>query len=106
MSVVSELPKQDLERKFEQLARKWKSESRFMSSSSDMAMLIPYQQIIGLGPAVLPLIFRELEREPDHWFWALSVITGENPVPPESRGNLDAMTEAWLAWGRNDGITW
>jgi hypothetical protein len=106
MSVVAPLPKQDLERQFDQLSREWKAQSRFMSSSSDMAMLMPYQRIIGLGPAVLPLIFRELEREPDHWFWALAVITGANPVPAESRGNLAEMAQAWLNWARSEGISW
>jgi hypothetical protein len=73
-----------------------------MSSATDMAMLASYQRIIGLGPAVLPLIFRELERETDHWFWALAAITGANPVQPESRGSVPEMAQAWLAWARNE----
>ena len=87
-----------LERRFEKLHREWAAASRFTSSSSEMAMLPSYQQIIGMGPAVLPFIFRELEREPGHWFWALRVITDENPVPPESRGRIDEMTTYWLKW--------
>ena len=106
MSVVTPLRDRDLECRFEQLARQWKGESRFMSSATDMAMLASYQRIIGLGPAVLPLIFRELEREPDHWFWARAAITGENPIPPESRGNVPEMAQAWLAWARQEGISW
>ena len=106
MTTIAPLRDQDLKRRFDQLSSQWKGEGRFMSSSSDLAMLVPYQRIIGLGPAVLPLIFRELEREPDHWFWALSSITGANPVPPESRGNLEEMSEAWLAWARDNGVSW
>ena len=64
-----------------------------------MAMHPAYQQIIGMGTPALPLIFQELQREPDHWFWALGAITGENPVPEEDAGDLDAMTDAWLSWG-------
>jgi hypothetical protein len=56
-----------------------------------------YQQIIGLGPAGVPLLLRELEREPDHWFWALRAITGEDPVPEEARGRLREMAAAWLS---------
>jgi hypothetical protein len=63
-----------------------------------MAMHPSYQRIIGLGPAALPLIFNELAREPDHWFWALKAITGEDPVPPSARGKLRKMTELWLQW--------
>jgi hypothetical protein len=33
-----------------------------------MAMLPPYQQIIGMGPPAVPLILEELRREPDQWF--------------------------------------
>ena len=39
----------------------------------------------------------ELRREPDHWFWALIAITGEDPVAPKDRGKLQEMTDAWLA---------
>ena len=67
-------------------------------------MLRPYQQIIGLGPSVLPLLLRELARETDHWFWALEAIAGQNPVPAEAVGNVAAMAEAWLAWGRREGL--
>jgi hypothetical protein len=63
-----------------------------------------YQQIIGMGVDALPLILRELEREPDHWFWALEAITGENPVPPTDRGRLNEMARAWLRWASEHSI--
>jgi hypothetical protein len=62
-----------------------------------------YQQIIGMGPAVLPLLLDELAREPDHWFWALWAITGSDPVPSESRGKVGEMAQAWLKWGQEHG---
>jgi hypothetical protein len=62
-----------------------------------------YQRIIGLGPAVLPFLLRELEREPDHWFWALKAITGADPVPPSSRGKVREMARFWIEWGRQQG---
>ena len=62
-----------------------------------------YQQIIGLGERALPLIFQELRREPDHWFWALAAITGKNPVPEEDAGDLEAMANDWLSWGDAQG---
>ena len=93
-----------VEARFETLASTWRAETRVMSSVEDMSTHFAYQQIIGMGPGVVPLILRELEREPEHWFWALRAITGQNPVRPESRGRLDAMTSAWLAWGREQGL--
>lgn len=93
----------DPEQEFRHLADAWKRESAHLSSITEMAMLASYQRIIGMGPAAVPLILRELEAEPDYWFWALQSITGVDPVPPASRGNLVEMTDAWLQWGRQCG---
>jgi hypothetical protein len=49
-------------------------------------MLRPYQQIIGMGWSVVPLMLEELQREPDQGFWALEAITDVNPVPPDAAG--------------------
>jgi hypothetical protein len=62
-----------------------------------------YREIISMGKPVVPLILAELEERPDYWFAALRAITGEDPVPNEARGNVRAMTGAWLAWGRVHG---
>lgn len=62
-----------------------------------------YQQIIGMGSEAVPLILKDLQQQPDHWFWALAHITGEDPVPEEKRGRLGEMAEAWLNWGRRNG---
>ena len=91
------------ERRFRELARKWKAATEFTSSLTDMATHPAYQQIIGLGRDSLPLIFEELRREPDWWFWALKAITGEDPVAQGDRGNLPKMTEAWLRWAEAHG---
>lgn len=89
--------------KFYRLKSQWEAETAFFSSISDMAMHPAYQQIIGMGRVVVPLIFREMKKEPGHWFWALKSITGEDPIPPEHRGKIKAMTEDWLLWGKEQG---
>jgi hypothetical protein len=90
--------------RFHRLAAEWKEQSHFLSNSAQMAMLRPYQRIIGMGPIAVPLILEELRREPDHWFWALEAITEEDPVPPEARGQVRRMAEAWVQWGEEQGI--
>lgn len=92
-----------LERQFRALAERWRSETLYLSSTTKIVMNRAYQRIIGMGPRVLPLIFRELAREPDHWFWALSVITGDDPVPPADVGDIRKMTEVWLDYGHRHG---
>jgi len=52
----------------------------------------------------VPLLLRDLEREPVHWFEVLQAITGEDPVAREQWGNIPAMAAAWLAWGRQHGL--
>lgn len=89
--------------RFLRLAAEWKDQSRYLSNSAQMALLRPYQRIIGMGLAVVPLILEELEREPDQWFWALEAITEENPVPPEANGVVRLMAKAWVDWGRQQG---
>ena len=62
-----------------------------------------YQQIIGMGWEVLPLILRDLKESNADWFWALTAITGANPISTEIAGNITRMTEAWLQWARAKG---
>jgi hypothetical protein len=94
----------DLHERFRRLAAEWKERSRYLSNTAQMAMLKPYQQIIGMGMPVVPLILQELRREPDQWFWALEAITGENPVPPEAAGNVRLSAQAWVEWGIQRGL--
>ena len=89
-------PGRGLSERFHRLAAEWKEQSRFRSNSAQMAMLRPYQRIIGMGPPVVPLILEELQREPDHWFWALEAITEEDPGPPEVKGKVRLMAQAWI----------
>ncbi|MBI2985266.1 MAG: hypothetical protein HYY45_00720 [Deltaproteobacteria bacterium] len=89
--------------KFRGLVDTWRNETQASSSVTEMAMHPAYQQIIGMGPAAIPLILRELENKPDHWFWALKAITGIDPVKPSERGKIRKMVEAWLRWGKEEG---
>ncbi len=93
------LTEASLERRFQALAARWKQERPPLSSSAALAAHPAYQEIIALGPDAVPLLQRELAREPDHWFRALHALTGANPVPPESQGKVREMAAAWLRWG-------
>jgi hypothetical protein len=96
-------PQTDLELTFQELAGQWQEETAHLSSQTQIALHPAYQRIIGLGPVVLPLIFRDLERKRSFWFWALRALTGENPVRSEDQGRVRQMTEAWLTFGRERG---
>ncbi|MEX0267818.1 hypothetical protein AB3R30_01625 [Leptolyngbyaceae cyanobacterium UHCC 1019] len=92
-----------VERQFNQLATQWKVETGMLSVLSQKVLHPAYQRIIGMGEKAVPLLLNELEREPNHWFWALRAITGANPVQPENRGRVKRMAQDWLEWGRDRG---
>ena len=102
--LASPAPDDALRQTFLELAEEWRGDTKVLSSIPGKAMHWAYQRIIGMGEPALPLILRELERKPDHWFWALTAITGQDPVPPEDAGNIRKMTEAWLRLGRQRGL--
>lgn len=87
-----------MHRRFLDLSNEWKEATGFLSSVTQICTHPSYQQIIGMGEVVVPWIISALRREPDHWFWALSAITGRDPVRQEHRGNLQAMAEDWIEW--------
>jgi hypothetical protein len=89
--------------KFNRLSAEWRRATAHYSRADLRAMHQSYQSIIGMGPAAIPLILEQMQTSPDEWFWALHVITEEDPVPEESRGIVSEMTEAWLNWGRSRG---
>jgi len=89
--------------RFRRLANLWISETINVSILDDVITHPAYQEIIGMGPAAIPLILDELEREPNHWFPALAAISGtQSPVPEEDAGDIDKMTDAWLQWAKEN----
>ncbi len=91
------------EQEFARLSLKWREDTGAESSLSRITGNMNYLRIISLGWKAVPLILRELQREPAPWFLALRAITGEENVGREHPGNFRGMTEAWLAWGRDRG---
>jgi hypothetical protein len=100
-TIIVEISRSALETEFQSLVKKWRRETAVFSSITRKVLHPAYQRIIGMGPAVLPLILQELERKPAHWFWALNAISGEDPVRPED--DFDAAVSDWLQWGRDKG---
>jgi len=89
------------EKRFRRLADQWREETGPISSMTELVQHPAYQEIIRMGWDVVPLLLRELQERPHHWFWALKLITGDDPLRPEDRGDLEQMAKAWLAWNAN-----
>ena len=99
---------QDVEFQFNCLIERWHDERGALSSITDMAMCPSYQRIIAMGQPVVPLILSKMESEgdePDMWFWALRILSNEDPVADQDRGDVLAMAQSWLDWG-HDRYVW
>ncbi len=106
MGTVPDQP-ETLEQRVARLLNQWRDETAYLSSTTAIVGHPAYQEIIALGPAVLPLLFRDLEQTHDgHLSGALAKITGAHPVPEEHYGKIRKIAEAWLRWGRENGYRW
>lgn len=88
----------DFPQRFRTLAGIWRRETRAISALKRKILHPAYQQIIGMGPGVVPLILNELSERPDDWMWALNSITHEDPAP--EKASFDEAVDAWLSWGK------
>ena len=93
-----------LRAQFTRLADLWKRDTAHLSNITRRAMHPAYQRIICMGHEAVPFMLEEFRKgQLDDWFWALSAITGENPITEGIAGDVEDMAEAWLQWGRTKG---
>lgn len=91
------LREQKRRRRFRRLLKEWKQQRGFTSSSHEMEACPAYHGLLAMGEHVVPLIMEKLEKgDKDHWFRILELVTTEQPVRQEDRGDYEKMREAWL----------
>lgn len=93
----------DEAQRFRTLAENWRRERGITSSVTKMVLCPSYQRIMVMGERAIPFILRELEKtrdDPDHWFWALEMITEADPIPVDAYGDTVRMADAWLTWAQ------
>jgi hypothetical protein len=100
------VPAESVEQRFRELEAIWRAETGYLSSYPKRFNHPAFQEIIRLGEPVVPLMLRDLERQPGLWVWALPAITGANPVADADAGKIGKMSEAWVRWGREKGYRW
>lgn len=95
-----------IEDQFNKLAFQWRKETGGYSTTPQITRNGRYVDIIGMGMKVVPLILKDLQKEPDYWFVALSHIVKPDvdPIAKEHFGDLEKMTEDWLKWGKENKI--
>ncbi len=90
------------EERFDLLAAQWQEETAHMSNVSDMVDHPAYQEIINMGKPAVPLMLRRLQESPDHWFYALVTITGEDHA--KGIKTVREAAEAWVEWAVKEGL--
>jgi hypothetical protein len=98
---IRDLSGYETEQKFRRLVDQWRKETEHISSIAKASMHPAYQRIIGMGYTAIPYLLRELQKDPDHWFWALNAITEQDPA--QSEETFDGAVRAWLRWGKGNG---
>jgi hypothetical protein len=90
------------ELRFNYLKKKWIRGTEKLSILSQIILHPAYQQIIAMGPKAIPFILSSLEKETDHWFWALKMLNEDDDVA-EGEDTMAGAAAAWLRWGRENG---
>jgi hypothetical protein len=55
---------------------------------------------MSMGEAALPLILKELQQRPAHWFYALQFISGKKGKEvAQGVTDMEEVRSAWLEWG-------
>jgi hypothetical protein len=93
-----------IEEKFQILVAWWREGTMYLSSPTESARHPAYQQVIAMGPAVIPLILRDLRDNGGNWYIALRNLVADPPyITAEAASNTQAVISEWLGWGRRHG---
>jgi hypothetical protein len=97
-----------IEREFLRHARKWRRDTKHLSSPVDRYLHPSYARIIAItaaaGQAGLRVMLTDLQEHQNDWFYALRSITGQNPVTSSMAGDVPRMIQAWIKWGQERGV--
>jgi len=88
--------------RFNQLASEVEEDCMMLSSTTQISLHSSYQQIIGIGKKVIPLLITRLDKTPNFWFKALESITGRNLIPKQDRGYLNKEKAHWKNWAKEN----
>ena len=86
--------------RFKLLRDIWLEETKYLSSATMIVQHRAYQDIIDMGPKVLPYIIEDIRlNDTMHWYHAINEITGDCPeIPDYARGRLKLINQLYIAW--------
>jgi hypothetical protein len=91
------------QQRVEALLKEW---DRLCDRGSSVSDIIndAYGQIVAVGWEAITLLLREVQKQRNQWFEALTWITGVDLSTSETRGNARALRAAWIKWGTEHGF--
>ena len=89
-----------IEQQFQNYLKLWKKETAGDSSLNRITGNMNYLRIMTMGKGVIPLILRELQREPAPWFVALRALSKDDSIGRDSPGDFRKIASAWIRWGK------
>ena len=89
---------------FQAVLERWMDETAFCSNPSDITSHPSYRALVQNAQVAAPLILAELRKGPSPLVWVLDdAFPSERPYAYDKVGDLEEMTQAWLAWGDQRG---
>ena len=67
---------EDTAARFRRLAKQWRTETQFISSTTQIIEHPVHKEIVKMGEYIVPLLLDELEQNGGHWFGTYIMITG------------------------------
>lgn len=101
---IAEQDALNVETEFKRLSKLLNSKYLGHALLTDRLFSAEYAAVIGLGPRVVPLILRDLQKSLSPWFWALRALTRTDAASDVGAGDFGAMRASWLAWGKKNGL--
>ncbi len=93
---VSPAP-ETVEERFSRLCKEWKKETSHISVLEKRYRHPSYREILTIKEAAIPLILKEMRRDPDWWFDALERLTKKNPA--KNAETFYEGVDEWISWG-------
>ena len=89
--------------RFHEASKKWYEGTCYLSSPSQIMAHPSFHECMALAEEnkalTIKLMLEELRDHRIHWFWALTKLTGDNPIPQEHAGYVVKMCNDWVEWG-------
>ena len=89
---------------FDMWRNQWLDETKYNSNISSSMQHPLYSKILSLGDIIVPFLIMDLRENKTHWFYALTALTGENPILKEHSGQVDNMIADWVKWAEVNSI--